>query len=72
MDLQSSLALTYLFITHDLAMAAHLAGKIAVMEPCRIAELGDQYCVAPHRSRKSPAGYSPAVPKPFSASQTCR
>jgi peptide/nickel transport system ATP-binding protein len=40
LDLQSSLGLTYLFITHDLAMAAHLADEIAVMERGRMVELG--------------------------------
>jgi oligopeptide transport system ATP-binding protein len=40
MDLQASLGLTYLFITHDLAMAAHLADEIAVMERGRIVETG--------------------------------
>jgi len=38
--LQSSLALTYLFITHDLAMAAHIADEIAVMNRGRIVEQG--------------------------------
>ncbi len=40
MDLQTSLGMTYLFITHDLAMAAHLADKIAVMNRGRIVEQG--------------------------------
>jgi oligopeptide transport system ATP-binding protein len=38
MELQSSLGMTYLFITHDLAMAAHLADEIAVMNRGRIVE----------------------------------
>jgi ABC-type glutathione transport system ATPase component len=40
MELQSSLGITYLFITHDLAMAAHLADEIAVMNRGQIAEHG--------------------------------
>jgi ABC-type glutathione transport system ATPase component len=40
MDLQTSLGMTYLFITHDLAMAAHLADEIAVMNRGRIVEQG--------------------------------
>ena len=38
MDLQTSLEMTYLFITHDLSMAAHLADEIAVMSDGRIVE----------------------------------
>jgi len=40
MELQSSLGMTYLFITHDLAIAAHLADEIAVMNHGRIVEQG--------------------------------
>jgi peptide/nickel transport system ATP-binding protein len=40
LELQSSLGLTYLFITHDFAMAAHLAGQIAVMNCGHIVESG--------------------------------
>jgi len=39
-ELQASLGLTYLFVTHDFAMAAHLADEIAVMEQGRVVELG--------------------------------
>lgn len=38
--LQSSFALTYLFITHDLVMAAHLADEIAVLHRGQIVEHG--------------------------------
>lgn len=40
LELQFSLGQTYIFITHDLAMAAHLADEIAVMDSGRIAEMG--------------------------------
>jgi peptide/nickel transport system ATP-binding protein len=40
LELQASLGLTYLFITHDFRMAAHLADEIAVMEHGQIVELG--------------------------------
>jgi peptide/nickel transport system ATP-binding protein len=40
LELQASLGLTYVFITHDLAMAAHIADEIAVMERGRIVEMG--------------------------------
>jgi ABC-type glutathione transport system ATPase component len=39
-DLRASLGLTYLFITHDFAMAAHVADHIAVMDRGRIVEMG--------------------------------
>lgn len=40
LDFQASLGLTYLFITHDLAMAAHFADHIAVLHCGQIAEFG--------------------------------
>jgi peptide/nickel transport system ATP-binding protein len=40
LELEASLALTYVFITHDMAMAAHLADEIAVMDRGRIVETG--------------------------------
>jgi peptide/nickel transport system ATP-binding protein len=40
LELQSSLGLTYLFITHNFAMAGHLADQIAVMDRGRIVESG--------------------------------
>ncbi len=40
LDLQASLALTYLFITHDLRLAAQVAGRIAVIRQGRIVECG--------------------------------
>jgi ABC-type glutathione transport system ATPase component len=39
-ELQASLGLAYLFITHDLAMAEHLGDEIAVIERGQIVELG--------------------------------
>jgi ABC-type glutathione transport system ATPase component len=40
LELQESLGMAYLFITHDLRMAAHLADEIAVMNRGRIVERG--------------------------------
>lgn len=48
-ELQRARGVTYLFITHDLAMAAHLADQIAVMSKGRIVEQG-----APDRILKQP------------------
>ena len=40
LDLQASLGLTCLFITHDLAMAAHFSQQIAVLDRGQIVEIG--------------------------------
>lgn len=40
MELQSSLEMTYLFITHDLAMGAHVGDEMAVIHCGRIVEFG--------------------------------
>ena len=40
LDLQSTLGLTYLFISHDFAMAAHVADQVAVMDRGKIVEVG--------------------------------
>src|SRR5256885_17113569 len=42
-ELQGSLGMTYLFIKHDLAVAAHLADQIAVMNRGRIVEQGPRF-----------------------------
>lgn len=48
MELQRTLGMTYLFITHDMAMAAHLADEIAVMSRGRIVEQGPAEKVVRH------------------------
>ncbi len=40
LELQQSLRLTYVFITHDLAMAAFLADEIAVLDRGKVVEYG--------------------------------
>lgn len=40
LDLQLALGLTYLFVSHDFAMAAHVADQLAVMDHGKIVEAG--------------------------------
>jgi len=42
MDLRKELELTYLFITHDLAVAKYISDRIAIMYLGKIVELGDK------------------------------
>jgi ABC-type glutathione transport system ATPase component len=46
LELQSSLGLTYLFVSHDFAMAVHLSDEIAVMHQGKIVETGPAEVVA--------------------------
>jgi oligopeptide/dipeptide ABC transporter ATP-binding protein len=41
-DLQKSLGLTYLFISHDLSMIRHIADRVAIMYLGKIMELGSR------------------------------
>ena len=47
-ELQRTRALTYLFISHDLGVVAHLATRVAVMYAGRIVELGPTEAVLAH------------------------
>jgi len=47
-ELQRALRMTYLFITHDLAMAAHLADEIVVMNRGRVVEQGPAQDILRH------------------------
>lgn len=71
LELQTSLGLAYLFITHDFRMAAHFADEIAVMEGGRIVELGNPVQVfrsPTHQTTRqmvrASLGVERAVPRP--------
>ena len=63
MELQTSLGMTYLFITHDMAMAAHLANEIAVMNRGRIVEQGPADTVIKQPQHEATRQLLAAVPR---------
>jgi ABC-type glutathione transport system ATPase component len=63
MELQSLLKIGYLFITHDLSMAAHLADEIAVMDRGRIVEQGPAEKVLQHPGCETTRQLLAAVPR---------
>jgi peptide/nickel transport system ATP-binding protein len=63
MELQSSLGMTYLFVTHDLAMAAHLADEIAVMNRGRIVEQGPAEIILKQPQHETTRRLLAAVPR---------
>jgi ABC-type glutathione transport system ATPase component len=63
MELQGSLGMTYLFITHDLAMAAYLADDIAVMDGGRIVEQGPADKIVKHPQHETTRRLLAAVPR---------
>ena len=63
MELQASLGITYLFISHDLAMAAHLADEIAVMSRGQIVEQGAPAEILRHPENRITRELLAAVPR---------
>ena len=63
LDLQSSLGLTYLFITHDFAMAAQIADQIAVMDRGRIVESGPVHKILSSPAHESTRSLLAATPR---------
>jgi len=72
MDLQSSLGMTYLFITHDLAMAAHLADDVAVMNRGQIVEQGPAESVLRQPQCETTRFLLASVPRLVGASPSAR
>ena len=73
LELQSSLGMTFLFITHDLTMAAHLADEIAVMSHGKIVEHGPSAKIlktpASEPTRQLLAAVPQLSPAPYPAAQ---
>jgi len=67
LELQSSFALTCLFITHDLPMAVHLADEIAVMHRGRIVEQGIPEELLSSPQHEATRGLLAATPRSISA-----
>lgn len=65
-EIQQTIGITYLFITHDLAMAGHLADEIAVMSCGRIVEQGKTENVLKqplHETTRKLLGSMPKLPR---------
>jgi peptide/nickel transport system ATP-binding protein len=62
-ELQSSLGMTYMFVTHDPAMAAYLADEIAVMHRGRIVEQGPAETVLKQPQQEATRRLLAAVPR---------
>lgn len=63
LELQSSLGLTHLSITHDFAMAAHQADQIAVMDRGRIVKSGPTESVLHSPSHETMRALLAATPR---------
>jgi peptide/nickel transport system ATP-binding protein len=63
LDLKDKLGLTYLFITHDLAIAKYMSDKIGVMYLGKIIEFGDVYDVLDDPDHPYTQALMAAVPK---------
>ena len=70
LDLQTSLGMAYLFITHDLAMAAHIGDEIAVMNRGRIVEQGPPDKILQHPGHEITRQLLAAVPRISDAQQS--
>jgi oligopeptide/dipeptide ABC transporter ATP-binding protein len=63
-DLQQTLGLTYLFISHDLSVIKHLSARIAVMYLGRIVELGSTVNIFNHPRHPYTQALLSAIPIP--------
>jgi oligopeptide transport system ATP-binding protein len=71
-DLQQRLALTYLFISHDLSVVRHISDRIAVMYLGRIVELSHSEDIYSHPRHPYTLALLSAVPLPDPVSERSR
>jgi oligopeptide/dipeptide ABC transporter ATP-binding protein len=64
LDLRKELGLTYLFITHDLAIAKYISDKIAIMYLGKIVEMGDKNEIFTHPMHPYTQALLLAIPVP--------
>lgn len=72
MDLQKRLGVSYLFITHDLAVVEHISQRIAVMHRGRIVETGETHDVITSPREEYTRALLDAVPSPDPTEQRRR
>jgi peptide/nickel transport system ATP-binding protein len=64
LDLRRDFGLTYLFITHDLAIAKYISDRIAIMYLGKIVELGDKDALFTHPTHPYTKALLAAIPVP--------
>jgi peptide/nickel transport system ATP-binding protein len=62
-DLQDSLGVSYLFVTHNIGVVAYLADKVVVMHAGKIVEIGDTYQILNNPQDSYTKNLLSAVPK---------
>ena len=72
MDLQDSLGLTYLFVSHDLSVVKQISNRVVVMYVGRIAEIGTPEELFDSPKHPYTAALMSSVPKPHPSQRTKR
>ena len=72
MDLQDSLGLTYLFVSHDLSVVKQISNRVVVMYVGRIAEIGTPQELFDAPKHPYTAALMSSVPKPHPSQRTKR
>ena len=72
MDLQDSLGLTYLFVSHDLSVVKQISNRVVVMYVGRIAEIGTPEELFESPKHPYTAALMSSVPKPHPSQRTKR